>query len=96
MRNYNKKRNNILVKSFSILFLLCISCNGFSQNWNEIMKTVNSDRAIADNYGWAVDISGNYAVIGAYGDDEDENGANLMYSSGSVYVLERNGAGVWS
>ena len=44
----------------------------------------------------AVDISGNFAIVGANGDDEDENGANHMYTSGSAYVLERNGAGVWS
>ncbi len=96
MKNYFKKRNSIILKALSLILLFSINSTGFSQNWNEIMKIVNSDRAIADNYGWAVDVSGNYAVVGAYGDDEDENGANLMYSSGSVYVLERNGAGVWS
>ena len=96
MKTYFKKRKNIITKTLPILLLLCINSIGYSQNWNEIMKTVSSDRAASDQYGLAVDISGNFAIVGANGDDEDENGANHMYTSGSAYVLERNGAGVWS
>ena len=59
-------------------------------NWSEVQKLTASDGAAFDYFGNSVSISGNYAVIGAYGDDD--NGAN----SGSAYVFERDGAGVWS
>ena len=60
-------------------------------NWNEVQKLTPSDGAEFDYFGNSVSISGNYAVIGAYGDDD--NGAN----SGSAYVFERSGsAGNWS
>ncbi|MDG2053622.1 MAG: FG-GAP repeat protein, partial [Phycisphaerales bacterium] len=59
-------------------------------NWTEVNKLTASDGAAEDYFGGSVSISGNYAVIGAYGDDDDGS-----YSA-SAYVFERDGAGVWS
>ena len=59
-------------------------------NWSEVQKLTASDGAVEDKFGWSVSISGDYAVIGAYGDDD--NGMN----SGSAYIFERDGAGNWS
>ena len=61
-----------------------------SGNWSQQAKLVADDGAWGDYYGWAVSISGDIAVIGAY--LEDGNGMD----SGSVYVYERNAYGVWS
>ncbi|PCI97347.1 MAG: hypothetical protein COB15_07860 [Flavobacteriales bacterium] len=96
MKTYFKKRKNNITKTLPILLLLCINSIGYSQNWNEIIKIAASDRAINDQFGYSVDISGDYAVVGANGDDDDENGLNPLSTAGSVYILERNGAGVWS
>ncbi|MEJ2704794.1 MAG: Ser-Thr-rich GPI-anchored membrane family protein, partial [Sedimentisphaerales bacterium] len=46
---------------------------------------VASDRANGDHFGCAVCINGDYAIIGAYGDDD--NGR----ASGSAYVFKRDG-----
>jgi len=66
-----------------------------SGNWNEVQKIVASDRAANDNFGMAVSISGNYLVVGVFQEDEDENGLNTMYASGSAYIFERNSSGLW-
>ncbi|MDB4363625.1 hypothetical protein N9Z31_05680 [Pseudomonadales bacterium] len=52
-------------------------------------KLTASDGAGLDYFGWSVSISGDTAVIGARGDDD--NGSN----SGSAYVYVRSN-GVWS
>jgi len=64
--------------------------------WGEVQKIVASDRAPSDNYGWAVSISGNNAVVGSYREDEDADGINTMSAAGSSYILERDGGGTWS
>ncbi len=61
--------------------------NGSS--WVESQKLTASDGAHADYFGNAVSIYGDYAFIGAYGDDD------LGISSGSAYIFYRNGE-VWT
>ena len=51
----------------------------------EEFKLSASDAVANDWFGWSVSISGDYAVIGAYGND---GGAT---DSGSAYVFERSG-----
>ena len=57
--------------------------------WSEQAKLTASDGAANDFFGSWVSISGDYAVIGAYYDDDD--GEN----SGSAYIFHRSGA-AWS
>ena len=57
--------------------------------WNEEAKLTPSDGSAGDFFGRAVSISGDYAVVGAYGDD----GAGER--SGSAYVFVRNGT-IWT
>ena len=54
--------------------------------WDQQAKLTASDRASVDRFGGAVSISDNWAIIGAY--DDDDNGA----SSGSAYVFEKPGS----
>ncbi len=58
--------------------------------WNQVQKITASDAATNDRFGYSVSISGNYAIVGAYLDDDD--GTN----SGSAYVFERNMGGTWN
>jgi len=53
----------------------------------ELAKLVASDGYSGDEFGHSVAISGNYAIVGAYHDDDDGE------SSGSAYIFERSGSG---
>lgn len=63
--------------------------------WNEVQKIIASDRDEDDEFGWAVDISGNTIAVGAHYESHDESGLNYIYHTGSVYLFERGGDGVW-
>ena len=41
-----------------------------TESWLEYNKLVALDGADHDNFGWSVDIDGNYAIIGAPDDDD--------------------------
>ena len=55
-------------------------------SWTQQAILTASDGAADDGFGWAVSISGDTAVVGAYLDDDDGNG------SGSAYVFTRSGS----
>ena len=54
-------------------------------NWVEQQKLTASDGAHYDMFGYRVSISGNYAIVGAYMDDDNGN------SSGSAYIYHFDG-----
>jgi hypothetical protein len=55
-------------------------------NWTEMAKLIaGSEGGPGDGFGRSVSISGNYVIVGAYGDDA--KGAN----SGSAYIFVRSG-----
>ena len=66
-----------------------------SGTWAQIQKIVASDRGAEDKFGFAVSISGDYLVVGALFESEDEAGGNKMWYSGSAYVYKNN-SGNWS
>jgi len=66
-----------------------------NNNWIQVQKIVASDRANQDEFGGSVSIYGNYIVVGARGEDQDENGLNTMSNSGSAYIFEKNTNGIW-
>ncbi|GAI98768.1 unnamed protein product, partial [marine sediment metagenome] len=53
--------------------------------WSQEQKLLASDGASDDYFARSVSIAGNYAIIGAYGDDD--NGSE----SGSAYIFKRDG-----
>lgn len=57
--------------------------------WSQQAKLVASDAASFDSFGNAVDVSGDWAIVGAIGDDD------LGSYSGSVYFFKRSGT-VWT
>ena len=56
-------------------------------DWDTETKIVASDAAAGDSFGYSVSISGDYAIVGAYGNDD--GGTN----SGSAYIFHRTGTG---
>ncbi|MEN6306319.1 MAG: FG-GAP repeat protein [Anaerohalosphaeraceae bacterium] len=60
-----------------------IFVRGFT-GWKQQAKLLASDGAAGDNFGNSVSISGDYAIVGAYRDDD------LGNYSGSAYVFKRN------
>ena len=55
------------------------------ENWIQQVKLAASDAKAGQRFGGAVCLSGNYAIVGAEGDDASGTGC------GSVYVFEREG-----
>jgi len=58
--------------------------------WTQIEKIVASDRSADDNFGYSVSIDGNYAVVGAWYEDENEDGNETFTSAGSAYIFQNN------
>ncbi|MBN2011567.1 T9SS type A sorting domain-containing protein [candidate division KSB1 bacterium] len=59
------------------------------ETWTENAKLVAPDGAAGDYFGYDVDISGDYMVVGSCWDDD------LGENSGSVYIYKRSGS-TWS
>ncbi|MFH1355895.1 MAG: Ig-like domain-containing protein [bacterium] len=56
------------------------------ETWTQQAKIIASDGEASESFGWSVGISGDYAVVGAMGDDDA--GGDF---SGSAYFFERSG-----
>ncbi|MEM7575244.1 MAG: HYR domain-containing protein, partial [Bacteroidota bacterium] len=67
-----------------------------SGNWVQVDKLVSADRAATDLFGSSVDISGDFIIVGAPLEDQNENGQIFRTSAGSAYIYERSGSGNWS
>ncbi len=61
---------------------------GGTGSWGLIRKLTASDGATLDRFGFAVSVSGDVVVVGAYWDDVGGNA-----DQGSAYVFERNAGG---
>ena len=79
------------MKLLLIPFLLFGSIFGYSQTYSEIFKAAAFDRSSEDRMGRSVDVHGNYAIIGAYGDDFGALNPNM----GSAYIFEKTGIDNW-
>lgn len=55
-------------------------------NWEEADKLIASDGVIGDGFGRSLSISGDYAIIGASGDDDIASGSGAVY----IYKYESN------
>ncbi len=66
---------------------------GGTDNWNQIKKIVASDRAAGDIFGFSVAISGDYAIVGAFEEDEDASGSNTVSNAGSAYIFKKDEGG---
>ena len=70
--------------------------NTSTGQWKETQKIVASDRGSDDWFGISVSLSGDFAIVGAYREDQDTSGSNSVTDAGSAYLFERNaGTGQW-
>tara|TARA_B100001250_G_scaffold400210_1_gene410496 strand:- start:4287 stop:16886 length:12600 start_codon:yes stop_codon:yes gene_type:complete len=60
-----------------------------AETWSQQAKLTASDAASSDYFGWGVSIDGDYAIVGAYGED---TGAG---QAGAAYIFKRSGTS-WS
>ena len=85
------------MKKSSLIFLIISSITLIvnAQTFNRTTKINASDRSSFNQYGNAVSVSGNQAIVGAYYDSKDSQGNSDMQSAGSAYIYERNTNGQW-
>jgi len=80
---------------FLLLFIFIVSsCSillGQSLDEIQILSALDADNG--DELGISVAISGNFAVVGAWREDDDLMGIDSL---GAVYIFERNLMGVWT
>ncbi len=58
-------------------------------NWSQLTKLVAGDAAMGDRFGTAVALSGNTALVGAFGDDGFAGSAYLFQDSGTWSQIEK-------
>lgn len=69
--------------------------NTMTCEWEEVQILTASDMSDDDGFGMSVSIFGKYIAVGAPYEGHDENNANFMLWSGSVYIFERSTSGTW-
>jgi hypothetical protein len=74
----------------SLIFLLPLTISAQVTD-EQIQKLLASDGAADDVFGHSVSISGNYAIVGAMGDDDNGNESGSAY----IYYKDRGGTGNW-
>ena len=102
--NTTKMRDFLHLAHKAILIVIILLTTRFysqAQNWDQIIKANAADRNDKptsvrgeDEFGYAIAVSGDYAVIGALGEDEDAGGENTLSSSGAAYILHKTN-GKW-
>ncbi|MBP6385226.1 MAG: T9SS type A sorting domain-containing protein [Pseudarcicella sp.] len=70
---------------------------GGTDKWGMQQKITAPIREDGDNFGESVAISGDYVIVGAYGESEDSNEQNTKTMAGSAYIFYRNqdGSNKW-
>ncbi len=64
---------------------------GGADNWGEVKILTASDAQVADFFGFSVAVSGDIALIGAFG--EDGGAGDPLSTAGASYVYQRNEGG---
>ncbi|WAC02718.1 hypothetical protein N7U66_03340 [Lacinutrix neustonica] len=66
-----------------------------NEAWVFKQKLVQEHRWFVDNFGIAVSIEGDYAVVGIFGEDmDDPNEANVNTSYGAAMIYKRDANGI--
>ena len=72
------------IRSLTTCLLVLLTLGSFAQSWNEILQAYPQNTIATQYFGFSVDMSGDYAVIGAPSE-----------GTGTVYVYKRNASGDW-
>ncbi|PKP51400.1 MAG: hypothetical protein CVT95_00915 [Bacteroidetes bacterium HGW-Bacteroidetes-12] len=67
-----------------------------NNTWSQVKKIVPPYRSANDYFGFSVSISGRYAIVGAYGNDEDANENNTITQAGAAYIYKLDDYGSWN
>ncbi|GGM95407.1 hypothetical protein GCM10010967_31040 [Dyadobacter beijingensis] len=66
---------------------------GGANNWGQVKKIAPIFRAEGDQFGTSVDVSGNYVMVGAPLEDENENDQNYLGNAGAAYIFAKDEGG---
>lgn len=66
-----------------------------TEPWEQVQRLVASDPSREDEFGFAVAITDDYALVSTFRADEDANGENELMDAGAVYVFERQADDEW-
>jgi hypothetical protein len=85
----------------AIFLLLLVSSSSIAQNWDQVIKASASDRAwryqpdreANDYFGASVAIDGNYAIVGAY--LQEDAGGTTPFQGGTALLFKKNASGQW-
>lgn len=73
------------------IFILVVTSSILFANWTDELQVYPSDPAAEEYFGSSVSLEGNYAVIGAFGDNEngsDAGAAYIYYKSGDTWTQQ--------
>ena len=76
------------------VFILLLSLK-FAAQKNGLQKIVTADRSQGDGFGWAVSVSGDYAVAGSVAKSKVLNEA-ILKEAGAAYIFKRESSGKWT
>jgi hypothetical protein len=68
-----------------------INCQLFEMTESILPKDIEANSC----YGWSVDISGNFAIVGAMHEDEDALGKDSLTNAGAAYIFEKDNNWNW-
>ena len=89
--NWDANRRNNLLAAGSAYFFEQDS----SGRWVQSQKISASDRKANARFGFAVDFSGNYAVVGAPWETADTTGSTLLTKAGAAYFYSLDKSNRW-
>ncbi len=81
--------------TLSIILIIIIMVKSYTQDFEEVKKIVATEREQYDAFGYSVDISGSYVIVGAPYEDDDVNDADSLEDAGSAYIFKRDNSGNW-
>ncbi|MEP0985353.1 T9SS type A sorting domain-containing protein [Ekhidna sp.] len=93
-----KKQSTLIEKKYLIILLVCTILRSnplCGQAFQEIQKLTALDMEENARYGSNLDISGNFAIVGAKWENKDADGNNPINNAGAVYILKRDQTGNW-
>ena len=104
----NLLSGNVLVATVDTTYVLSLTADAaitytivgtksvdYGAPWGSSIAVDIINSGAAANYGYSVSISENYAIVGAYLDNNDLNGGSSL-KSGAAYIYEKDGAGTWT
>jgi len=91
--DYDLAGQNLMVQAGAAYIL---KYNSGSASWEQVQKIVASDRESGDAFGYSVSINGEFAIVGAYTEGQNDSNGDPASSFGAAYVFKLNiSTGIW-